>query len=68
MEGSKGYFAKWNKTEKYNYSDFTYMWNIKNKTERITDTENKPVVARGEGVGGLGVRQNQWRGLRSKDF
>ena len=35
--------------------DFTYMWNIKtkqmnkhNKTETVTDTESKQVVARGE--------------------
>ena len=36
--------------------DLTCMWNLKNKTNRnrLTDTENKVVVARGEESGGLG--------------
>ena len=29
-------------------NDFTYMWNLKNKTNRLIDTENKLVVARGK--------------------
>ena len=44
------------------YRIITYMWNVKQgtnesiyKTEiRLTDPENKPVVAEGEGVGGTG--------------
>ena len=40
----------------------TYMWNVKtnkqmnkhNKTETVIDTENKLVVATGEGSGGMG--------------
>ena len=28
--------------------DFTYMWNLKNKTNSLIDTENKLVVARGK--------------------
>ena len=39
--------------------DFTYMWNLKHKTNeqthqnrnRVTDTENKQVIDRGEEMG-----------------
>jgi len=34
-------------------NDLTYLWNLKNKTNKIklTDTEKRLVVTRGEGVG-----------------
>ena len=33
--------------------DFTYLWNLKNKTNKtkLIDTEKRSVVTRGEGVG-----------------
>ena len=31
MYGSRGYFAKGNKSEIEKYHDFTYLWNLKNK-------------------------------------
>lgn len=42
--------------------DFTYTWNLKNKTDgqteearnRLINTDNKLVVARGVRVGGMG--------------
>ena len=45
---------------KTHYSFFTYMWNVKDRTNgqiqqnrnRLTDTENNLIVARREGVGG----------------
>ena len=64
-EGPRGYYAKWNKSDKerqipYN---FTYIWNqkkhkqtnkktTKQKRNRCTDTENKLMVAREDGGGG----------------
>ena len=38
--------------EKHYYLMISLMWNLKNKTKRnrLTDTENKLVVVRGEGV------------------
>ena len=34
MDGLRGYYAKWNKSDKERQIlyDFTYMWNLKNKT------------------------------------
>ena len=34
--------------------DFTYMWNLKNKTNILINIVNKLVVARGEVVGKIG--------------
>ena len=34
--------------------DFTYMWNLENRAERLIDTENKLVVAREERSGDRG--------------
>lgn len=45
---------------------FTCMWNPKDKTNRLTDTENNLVVARGEGSGGNG--RNRGRGLKYTNF
>ena len=58
MDGPRGYYAKLNKSEKDKY-DSTYMWNLKKQTKnrnRLINTENKFMVARGLGVGE--VRQN----------
>ena len=33
MDGTWGYYAKWNKSEK-EIHDFIYMWNLKNKSEQ----------------------------------
>ena len=58
MDGAWGYYAQWNKSDRERQipHDFTYMWNLKNKTRkqtkpRLIDTENKLVVARGKGMG-----------------
>ena len=50
MDGPTGYYAQRNKSvrERQILYDFTYMWNLNNKTKLI-DTENRLVVARGEG-------------------
>ena len=58
MDEPRGYYAKQNKLDQERQIpyDFTYMWNLKNKTNdqtyqnrnRLIDTENKLVVARGE--------------------
>ena len=56
MDGSRGYYAKWNKSEKDKYFMISLICGVyKNKTNKNTlmDTENKQVVAReeeGEGV------------------
>ena len=60
MNGPRGYYAKWNKSENDKYRMILLIcgtWKIKqmnkHKTERVIDTENKQVAARGEGgVGG----------------
>ena len=33
MDGSRGYYAKWNKLEKNILDDLTYIWNLKTKTK-----------------------------------
>ena len=62
MDGPGGYYAKWNKSdrEKQILCDFTYMCNLKYKTNaqtkqnknRLIDTENKLVLAKREWGGG----------------
>ena len=64
MDEPGGYSAKWDKSnrEKQIPYDFTYMWKLKNKTKeqteqnrnRLIDTENKLVVARGGWAGAEG--------------
>jgi len=58
MGGPRGYYAKWNKSERKRQIpyDFIYMWYLKNKTNkqtknRLFNTEKKLVVARGEVAG-----------------
>ena len=41
------YYAKWNKSEKDKYDNFTHMWNLRNKTDEHRGQEksiegNKP--------------------------
>ena len=56
MDGPGGYYAKWNKSDRERQipHDFTYMWNLENKTNnkqnknRLIDTENGLVVDRGQ--------------------
>ena len=41
MDGSRGYCAEWNKSdrERQRIYDFIYMWNLKNKINEQTKTE-----------------------------
>ena len=53
MDGPRRYYAKWNESDRKKPHDFTYLWNLKYKTNaqnrnRFLDTENK--VAREEGI------------------
>ena len=55
IDGSRGYYVKWNKSdsEKQIPYDFTYMWNLRNKTnqqikQKHTYKEKKLVVTSGE--------------------
>ena len=62
MDGPGGYYAKWNKSDRERpiLYDSMCMWSLKNKTNEeiiqnrntVIDTEDKLLVARGEGVGG----------------
>ena len=38
MDGPRGYYAKWNKSDKERQIpyDFTHMWNLKNKINKQT--------------------------------
>ena len=45
MDGSRGYYAKWNVRQRKMSYDLTYMWNLKHKTnqhpeQRYRDTES----------------------------
>ena len=44
MDGPRGYYAKWSKsdTERQIPYDFTYMWNLKNKINKEKKTETDP--------------------------
>ena len=40
MDGPRGYYAYWNKTEKRQIQyDITYMWNLKTKTNEYNKIE-----------------------------
>ena len=62
MDGSTGYYAKWNKSDRERQIpyDITYMWNLKKwykwtylqSRNRLTDIENKLMVTKGESVWG----------------
>ena len=51
MDGARGYYAKWNKSkrERQIVYNFTYIWNLKNKTMEQNMEYRKQIVARGEG-------------------
>ena len=52
-----GYYAKWNKSEKDKYhmiSPICRIWKLKHNINRLIDTENKPMVAREDGIGETG--------------
>ena len=51
MDGPRGYYAKWNKSEWEGQIlyDFTYMWNLKNKTETDSETQRTGGCQRGKG-------------------
>ena len=60
MDGPRDYHTKWNKSERERQIpyDVTYMWNLKYDTNellwnrnRLTDIENRLVVAKWDGVG-----------------
>ena len=55
MDGSIGYYTKWNKSDRERQMpyDFTYMWNLKQKQKsELKDTEYILVVPRDEVGGG----------------
>ena len=51
MDRPQGHYAKRNKSDRERQIpyDLTYMWNLKTKTKRVIDTENRFVVATGGG-------------------
>ena len=60
MDGARGYYAKWNKSDRERQisNDFTSMWSSKNKINeqnrnKLLDTENKLMVTDGKRVEGL---------------
>ena len=60
MDGPRGYYAKWDKSERQIPYNFIYMWKLKIKTNeqmqqnrnRVIDRESKQVVAQGEKLEG----------------
>ena len=63
MYRPREFYTKWKKSDRERQIPYnlTYMWNLKNKTNktkqnenRLIDTENKQVVIRKEGNGRLG--------------
>ena len=57
--------SKWNESEKHN-NVWSHMWTLKHKTKiRLTHTENKWAVARGDGVGD---ERNRWMELRGANI
>ena len=53
MDGLRGYCAEWNKSDRERQMpyNFTYMWNLKNKTKKqskLIDTGNILIVGRRE--------------------
>ena len=71
MDGPRGYNAKWNKSvrERQIPCDFTYMWNLRNKTKkerdkpknRLLTVENKLMVVTGNVGEGMGeITEGDW--------
>jgi len=59
MDGPRGHYAKWIKSDKDKYCMISLIWEFKktkqmnkcNKTEIVIDAENKQVISRGMGLG-----------------
>ena len=74
MDGSRGYYTKWNKSERERQipNDFTYMWNLQNKMKKQTklkQTQRYREQASGcQTGGGEGGGWNGWRGFRGINF
>ena len=41
VDGTRVYYAKWNKSEKDKYHDFTHVWNLRYKTDEHKGMEAK---------------------------
>ena len=62
MDGSTGYYVKWNKSDKDKYYVISLIYRIEktkqmnkhNTSETVKDTRNKQVIARGDGMAGQG--------------
>ena len=59
MDGPRDDYTIWSKSEKDKYHLISHMWNLKkmiqmniDKTERLTNIENKLMVTKREGAGG----------------
>ena len=73
MGGPREYYAKWNKSKKERKIpyDFTYMWNLKNKTNEKTTKQSCRYREQTGGCqrgGGWGVERNMWGRLRGTNF
>ena len=58
MDKPREYYGQWNKSVRKRQIpyDFIYMWNLKNYTNKIeTVIESRLMVARGEGIWGIGI-------------
>ena len=73
MNGPRGYYAKWNKsdTERQILCDFIYMWNLKKQnkwtiivkqTQSHRYREQKRCLPKGRGLGDEGTRWGRLRG------
>ena len=63
MDGPRDYHTKWSKSEKEIPYDITYVWNLNInkwtylwKRNRLTNIENRLVIAKGEGAGEKWIR------------
>ena len=74
MDGPRDYHTKWSKSDRERQISYniTYMWNLKYETDeliyetgRLTDVENRCVVAKGQGsvegwIGSLGLADTNY--------
>ena len=56
VDGPRGHCAKWNKSdrERQIHYDLFYMWKLQKQKSKFIDTENRLVVDRSRGEGGVG--------------
>ena len=56
MDGPRGYYAKWNKSDRERQMpyDFTSMWNLKNKINEQKEKKNREQIDGCQMVGQLG--------------